>query len=428
MVKLKQNILSSPFSFNKLVQLPTIIDSSIDNQSIKENKILGGRCSKKYYSNSIIAPLLYYARQIDSPLVNHYQNAWHCRSILVQKDNHLIGKYCNSRVCHTCNRIRTSRYIDGYLPEVETWKEIAFLTLTIKNVKADDLRSSIASMKREFSNIVRVLTEKRKIDVKCLVKYECTYNTKEKTFHPHIHFLGDSMEIAKIILDEWFIRWIKKGIKDNVSYINMKGQKLKLGDLLTLKELFKYPTKIIDTDWDKKKNKIKTTDAEQIIVNVNLYALDIIMRALFKTKTIIAYGIKKEVKDEVTELLSDVFLSLPDDKGSIILKNYYNPFTKKNEIVKEYEWIEKLEWVWKQNQGNWFNQYDTPLCSYKIPLVKSGLLKGQKKIKFNFYDENDFYFYQAPCDSFIDRTPIPLSQSIPYKKSLFEYIKTDVEF
>jgi hypothetical protein len=313
---------------------------------------------------------MYYAKEIGSPLHNHYQKAYYCSDKVTQEGLRLTTRFCNSRVCHTCNRIRTAKQIKYYEPTMAKsmleGSKMSFATLTIVNVKADSLRVTIREMKRNLTLIQRVLKERRGISAKGIVKLEVTWSFIRKDFHPHFHIISDSFEYNEMLIEEWLKRYPTS---------KRKAQKNKYATLKNgLKELFKYSTKIIDTDSrsNKKKKEKKT------IAHVNLYALDVIMNALHKQRTITAFGMK-QVSEEVDNLVSQEYYDLPPTpyKKLTTTKLFDNNTSSYYEVMS-YEYYPTIEWVWKDNE--WYSEGycdGIPLSGY-IP-------KSEDKFSFHFH-------------------------------------------
>jgi hypothetical protein len=259
---------------------------------------------------------------IDSPLHKGYLRAYYCNSKLVQKGKKIIGEYCNSRICHICNRIRTAKFINGYMAPLEALGQTEFVTLTIPNVAGEALRSTIKLMLRNLSNIVRVLRERRNININGLRKIEVTYNKNTNLFHPHIHLITDSAA-GEIIIKEWLHRY---------PAAKRKAQDCRQADKGSYLELFKYATKIID--------KQKSTSKLEIYV----YAIDVIMCALHQVRTFQTFGKIQRVSEEVEELQA-----------------------------VEYDVIEEdfTEWVYCERQNDWVDLVTGDLLTgYQPPPIK----------------------------------------------------------
>ena len=63
-----------------------------------------------------------------------------------------IGKvtttYCKNRWCQTCNRIRTARLINGYLPQIKELFQPVFVTVTLPTVGGKELKPRIEEMEK----------------------------------------------------------------------------------------------------------------------------------------------------------------------------------------------------------------------------------------------------------------------------------------
>jgi hypothetical protein len=354
-------------SLDKLVQVPTevgIIDNKVSDKPVSR-KSLSIRASRKYHTNQILAPLLYYAKENKRPLHNHYQKVWYCNTELEQINNTLKGHYCNSRACHTCNRIRTAKQINHYLPLLEksvvSGKELGFATLTIPNVYEFDLESTILKMKKELSLIQRVLKEKRGFTNSGIIHLECTVNSITKMFHPHFHILTDSYEYNQELIKEWLNRFKTANKKAQHNVKVLKKENLKS----SLKELFKYSTKIIETNKKSKK--------DNKIAHVNIWALDVILTALFKKRTITAFGMK-QISEDVENLVIQEYSDLPTTKGDLIETTIWDYDNHKYKTVIKYEWIKTIQWIWKEN--DWYYE-GLALSDYKPP--------PKEKFSFKFH-------------------------------------------
>ena len=89
----------------------------------------------------------------------------------------------------------------GYIEPLRELGDLYFTTLTIKNVKAENLAETIEKMLKDISNIIRVLRERKKINISGIRKIEITYNAKMDTYHPHFHILHNK-NVGDIIIEE----------------------------------------------------------------------------------------------------------------------------------------------------------------------------------------------------------------------------------
>jgi len=257
------------------------------------------RARSKYYTALVVNELL----KLDTPLWEYYARTRQCCSWVKQEGSKLTSSYCNSRVCHICNRIRTGKAINGYMGQVKDWvdqgNQIYFLTLTQgPTVPADRLGQTINGMIKTFAKINRVLRERRGIPINGIRKLECTYNPRENLYHPHFHVLMDRGA------DEFMAEWLKR-------YPNACpwSQDIRIADSNSLKELFKYSTKIIDTY--KSENPEENPENKEVNIEIYPEALDNIMRALYGRRILQPFGNIKKVNDEVEELQSQEYLDIP---------------------------------------------------------------------------------------------------------------------
>lgn len=229
---------SGAIILDNIAQLPTA--PKIEGlKGTKTNlKTYEKRAKGKFYTQNINGPLCY----IDSPIHKLYERAYHCNNTLYQKGDKITAKYCNSRTCINCNRIRTAKLVKGYLTplkelaNIEPDNNLEFVTLTIPNCKPEELNDIVYSMKKNLTNLIRVIREKRKIDISGITKIECTYNDNENTFHPHFHLIVNKNS-GQLIIDEWLKRY------PDAAHWCQKTQKADTGSLL---EMFKYTTKFFN--------------------------------------------------------------------------------------------------------------------------------------------------------------------------------------
>ncbi len=275
----------------------------------RDQKLLK-RAKSKHFTGKLAIALC----GLHTPMEKYYRNAIYCNHSLNQSGKTLTGKYCGTRICNTCNRIRMAKLINGYEPVLKLYSGLHFVTLTIPNVSGDDLRGELDLMYANFRKITDTL-RKKKIKYAGLRKTEVTYNTKKKDFHPHIHLIVEGKEVADMILKMW--------LKLN-PLANRKAQDIRPADDGSLKELFKYTAKVV--------SKI---NGKQVII---IEAVDTIMRALYKRRIIQPFGkLTKYIEEEIEE----------EDLKS----DNYN--------IPEYETM-----VWSWRGEDWVNEYGELLTGY----------------------------------------------------------------
>jgi len=308
-----------------LAQLPT---NTISNDTINTRQTLARRAKAKYFTQAYTKQLA----MLNSPLKKSYNNTYFgCANILFQEGKKVTSRYCNNRWCIVCNRIRTAKLIISYKDVLANLDDLQFVTLTIRNVKAELLHVTIAKMLKTFSMIIETLNTRKKRAgekerLRGLRKIECTFNNTELTFHPHLHVLVSGYKNAIDIKTEWL-----KHYKDEAfDYL----QNIKKADEKSLLELFKYYTKIA-------KNK-----------SIYIEALDVIFRSMRNKRVYQAFGIKKCVNEDVDAIQSQIIHDLEEaektwewvesdwvDKSGELLTNY-KPSEKMNELVKNIKHID----------------------------------------------------------------------------------------
>jgi hypothetical protein len=301
------NTTKKSASLDTLAQVPTT------------DRTLYKKARAKHYTKRIVAPLLY----LDSPLHSQYQRAFYCNDTIIQDGNKFTSKYCNSRACHICNRIRTAKCMKGYTSQLSGLGSLSFTTLTIRNVNKEQLRDTVKQMSKALTNILRVLRERRKIDISGIKKVEITYNSVTDTYHPHIHILHNK-DCGKMIIEEWLKRYSNEA--------DIKAQDTRKANQDSLNELFKYSTKVA--------YKSKGDKAYKVFIP----ALDAILCALDGMRTFQPFGSIRKQSEEVKELQ-----------------------------VQEIEGTEKeyTEWQYNEDIHDWQDIYnrDKRLTDYKPPKI-----------------------------------------------------------
>lgn len=323
------------------------------------------RANRKYNTDTICNKLL------QSPRQNHkaYQASLRCCFILNQYIDKKIRSwgYCEKRHCSVCNAIKTAQLIDAYLPTLqsEQFKDAYFVTLTIKNTNAENLSDAIILMYQRFAEIIDNSRKKRsgRVQLHGIKKLEITYNNDPNsdwfnTFHPHFHIVVQTKAVAENLLSDW--------LQSTTFKAHIKGQHIKKADENSLKELFKYISKLHFTDG----NDSPESDARLI------ESIDVIMNAILNKKIFSAFGNVKPVKKQ------DIILSTGID-------------VKKEEPIKTYQWKgydweekvktevlddEGFETVYDEETGNY---YEIPKDFTHTEFVKTGkMLTGFIPKKF----------------------------------------------
>lgn len=248
------------------------------------------RARSKWYTNQIVKHLC----EIDSPLTSYYRSSLYCGHIITQRGDKLTSQYCNTRCCNVCNRIRTAKMINGYLNQVIDRPALEFVTLTQgPTCTAENLPFVIRNMIRQLTLIMRVFRERRGIPINGVRKLEVTYRPKTDLYHPHLHMIVD--KAGKQIIEEWLYRFPNADIK---------AQDLRSADSNSVKELFKYATKIaVGKDF--------CVDSATHKIDVYLRPLDVIFRSLKGKRIFQPFGNIKKVDEDIIALDAQTYTDIP---------------------------------------------------------------------------------------------------------------------
>lgn len=144
---------------------------------------------------------------------------------------------CRERLCLNCC-VASARKNCSILERVmeRTKGQLYFITLTVKNVQGHQLKKTIMLMNKAFSGFVRA--EKMGNFYKSV---EITYNDKNNTYHPHIHFITDR-KISKSYLNNSWAKWYGKKSGVQYKWLSCKIEPIKDNFSVSC-ELNKYITK-----------------------------------------------------------------------------------------------------------------------------------------------------------------------------------------
>lgn len=265
---------------------------------------------KKQKAKALTNAIVLGMADVDSPLKKSYWNAWHCNNVQLQDGKKIKAKYCNSRWCVVCSRIRTAKMIKGYAPVLLKFKDMQFATLTAPNVKEEDLINEVDRFINVWRKIYYTLRKTYKIKPKGIRKIEITYNWKSDTYNAHFHLIVERAFVAELITNLW--------LKHNLKAQGI-AQDVRKADDGALMELFKYTAKMIH---DKK---------------FTPSAMDAIYRALRGKRTYQPFGIKKYVCEDVEGVQTQTITFQPSQR----------------EI-----------WVWNKEIRDWINGAGECLTGY----------------------------------------------------------------
>lgn len=302
------------YLFNKLEQLR----KSAPPLGIE---VLNKRAKAKYSQEPLLNALI----KLNTPLKKQYINSLECASVLNNQGEKITSIYCGNRFCKICNRIRTGKLINGYSEQLMKLNDPQFLTLTVKNVPAENLRSTIKDMRKKIS-LIQDNRRKQKLPLIVGVrKLECTYNVDEDTYHPHFHFIMQSEVIAKEIINEWLIY--------NPGTV-IEAQKTEPAtDCI---ELFKYFTKLTSSAGKKFNNGSKLKDEWHYPEAINQIFL-----AISHLRIIQPMGGLKCIKDDITDIEAAIIVDETVKKAENIevyfwnVDNWYDPGT--GELISSFK-------------------------------------------------------------------------------------------
>jgi hypothetical protein len=113
------------------------------------------------------------------------------------------------------------------------------VTLTVRNVPADELRPKIAQMLAAFTAAKRAIKRTDGLEFVGLRKLECTYNAEHDEYHPHFHVHVKGEAAARALVKRWQEQFPNE--------TDQRAQDIKAvdGGEESLRELFKYFTKLV---------------------------------------------------------------------------------------------------------------------------------------------------------------------------------------
>ena len=218
-------------------------------------------------AKAITSKMIFPFMDLNSSLKPSYLRTLSCNEILLQDGLKVSSKYCKNRFCVVCNRIKTAKVINEYLPIIDGLSDLTMLTLTIPSVKADQLPSAYKMMLESFRRITRNI--KKNYPQNSVIgfrAYECNYNSKKNTFNPHFHILMEGKTNAFLIKNLWL---------DQIKGASYKAQDVQSANPGALIEIVKYVCKGV----------VKEQFYPQ--------AMDCIFRSLRGKKVFETFGIKK---------------------------------------------------------------------------------------------------------------------------------------
>jgi hypothetical protein len=237
-----------------------------------------------------------------TPLRFAYASTLRCAGELMQEGVKVQGKYCRQRWCLVCNRIRTAKLIGAYLPEMATWTDPHFVTLTIPNVQGHELHRAVREMIELTPRLARAIRRTDGLELRAVRKLEVTYSIRRGDFHPHLHLIVNTRAVADALVRRWMKAFPNADAKaQDVRRCEGEG---------AMRELFKYFTKLI----------VKGLDGERTAPHPLVQ--DTIFKAVKGLRTFQPMGfvsrVKVDASDETLELDAGTVSPIaPDFRGLI---------------------------------------------------------------------------------------------------------------
>lgn len=244
-----------------------------------------------------------------------YASTLRCAGVLSQLDGKVTGRYCGNRWCAVCNRIRTAKLRTAYAPELASWPDAQFVTLTVPNVPSEQLHDAVREMLKAVRMIADSIRRTDGLAWKAVRKLEVTYSTKRRDYHHHLHLLVAGKAQADALVRRWLAMFPEA---------NAGAQKVVpcVGPNAML-ELFKYLTK----------QTVK--DADGRVTAPPARALDCIYRAVRKLRTIQPMGFTVAPKTDVVQ-----------DEDAVIELDASTPAPAMRSEPVRWEWFTTLtDWV-----------------------------------------------------------------------------------
>lgn len=220
--------------------------------------------SEKKKMNLELSEIFEYARMKDSTVItqSRLNQLKECGSYLkyaeTTEGRKLVeANFCRVRLCPMCQWRRSlklfsqvSEITDNILQNKKV--RFIFVTLTQKNVRGEDLSSTIDKMNEGFKLMVqknRTFAEIRPLQENLLgylKAIEITYNIKTRTYHPHIHaifevrpsYFGNNYIKQSV----WVNLWKRVMKLDYEPLVSIKG--IKDNSSRAVAEVAKYPVKL----------------------------------------------------------------------------------------------------------------------------------------------------------------------------------------
>lgn len=264
------------------------------NQTPKET--LMKKQWSKYVSKGIALSLMHYNPK--SELFKSYKNSTYCAENLLTNE---VGKihttYCKNRWCLTCNRIKTARLINAYLPQLEQLFQPVFVTVTLPTVPGEELPKRIIEMEKTwrllYKKTVQAKYKSTNNPFKGIRKAECTIRPNGM-YHYHFHLILNDWAQGEWLISQWLKCFPEA---------DRKAQDIRFANEFAFRELFKYAFKA----------EVKSNN------KTNAKRYDLVFSALRGKRTYQAFGGIRAIEEDFKE---------EDLTNAIVLEGKYNKIFK----------------------------------------------------------------------------------------------------
>lgn len=252
---------------------------------LNDTDMLRLRAKRKLVSQSMAEALIQVAEKRGAEeRVKQYWNVYNCANNMIVHGDRVYTPYCKNRCCTVCLAIRKAEIINKYFPVLSLWPDPHMATLTVKSVKAKDLRRIIDNMMLCFGRIKDKYKKQEQrgkgqklIGIRSL---ESNYNPQRRTYNPHLHVIVPERWMAQTLRLEWIAR------RTSPKWVCRKAQDVRpvWSTESGMMELIKYGSKIF-TEYDLKKKR-DWTEAPTIYAA----ALDTILAAMHGKRIFDRFG------------------------------------------------------------------------------------------------------------------------------------------
>lgn len=206
------------------------------------------------------------------------------------------ANFCRVRLCPMCNWRKSlkmfsqvSEVTDVMMSEVKV--RFIFLTLTVKNPSADELKEILDKMNEGLKYLLQKSRNfaSAKVLKQNLLGYlkstEITYNVKNDSYHPHFHCLlavrPSYFDTGYIKRKEYQLMWQQALHLNYLPQVDVRV--IKNATARTIAEMSKYPTKTVDL--------LKIKDQDKAV-----NALIVLHNAMFKRRLVTFGGLFRDIK------------------------------------------------------------------------------------------------------------------------------------